>query len=84
MNRLQFSCFTDFFVRIFKIKPEKRWVSLKSASRRNCKSLKSFVELMSKNTISGCTQINSAVKLGKTDEERDIDVRQCCGAKDFC
>ncbi len=35
MNRLEFSCFADFFVRIFKAR-EDVWFSLKSASRRDC------------------------------------------------
>jgi hypothetical protein len=54
MKRLEFSCFTDFLVRIFK----RGWFSLKSASRRDCekhgaKDSSLFLKLMSKNTISG-------------------------------
>ncbi len=56
MNRLEFSCFADFFLRIFKTKEEYGFLrnppvdgTMNSMEKR----LKSFVKLMSKNSISG-------------------------------
>jgi hypothetical protein len=50
MNKLEFSCFVDLFVRIFKTREEYGFLVIVWSKR-----LEFYVKLMSKNSISGLT-----------------------------
>jgi hypothetical protein len=62
MNRLEFSWFADFFVRIIKTREEDGFLknSPVEGTVNSMERLKSFVKLMSKNSISGYLTFLSA------------------------